>query len=133
MNLHSVFLRKGCNLPAHFDLLQEPYGNSWTLLEEIGAHLFDTMIRQAGWHFFYGRASCSRKGIGRGSDEAAHHALIRALKGIPTHFNAAELKSVQVAKRLGFHTATVLLQPCHIQEYSSLDMAANDHLRRIPA
>lgn len=120
-------------MPAHFDLLQDSYGEHWALLEEIGAHTFNTMIRQAGWHFIYGRSSYSRRGIARGQYKAFDRALTRALKGVPGHFNAAELKSVQFAKHLGFHIATVILQPRHIQQYSSLDLAAADQLRIVPA
>ncbi len=94
MNKHPVFLRKGCSLPAHFDLPLDPCGDNWMLLEEIGTHTLDTMIRQAGWHFMYMHDSCARIGVGRKRDEAIHHALIRALKGIGTRFNAAELDSV---------------------------------------
>jgi len=47
--MHSVFLRKGCILPNPLDPLQEPIGNPWTVVEEIPAPVFDTMIRQAGW------------------------------------------------------------------------------------
>jgi len=133
VKLHSVFLRKGCALPANFDLLQEPCGKNWTLLEEIGAHTFDTMVHQAGWNFLYGRPSCSRIGVGRGPDAAARHALTRALKGIPAHLSAAELQSVQVAKHLGLHIATVVLQPRHVLHYSSFDIAAADRTRIVPA
>ena len=48
---HSVFLRKECQMPAHFDLAQQPCADSWMLLEEIEAPVLDTMIRHAGWHF----------------------------------------------------------------------------------
>jgi hypothetical protein len=133
LKLHSVFLRKGSKLPAHFDLLREPYGINWTLLEEVDAQIFDTMIRQAVWHFHSGRVSCSRIGVGGGPDEATSHALTRALKGIPAHFNAAELTFVQVAKRLGFHLATVVLQPRLVLRFSPLDRATVDHPRIIPA
>jgi hypothetical protein len=103
------------------------------LLEEIGAHTFDTMIRQVGWHLLYGRFPCSRTCVGRGLNETIHHALIRALKGIPARFSAAEFDSVQVAKHLGFHIATVVLQPRHIQQYCSLDAVATERTRIVPA
>jgi hypothetical protein len=128
-----MFLRKGSNLPAHFDLSQEPCGDDWMLLEEIEAHTFDTMIRQVGWHLLYGRSSCSRTCVGRELNETIHRALVRALKGIPARFSAAEFDSVQVAKHLGFHFATIVLLPRHIQQYCSLDAAATEQTRIVPA
>jgi hypothetical protein len=110
---HSVFLRKGCILSDRFNPLREPCGDNWTLVEEITAPVFDTMIRQAGWHFMWMQA--------------------RALKGVARRFNAAELDSVQVTKYPGFHVAKVTLQPRHIQQHTSLDIADERHAQAVPA
>ncbi len=64
MKRHSVFLRKGCVLPGRLDPLREPFGDNWMLVEEITASIFDTMIRQAGWHSMWMPGSCSRRGFG---------------------------------------------------------------------
>jgi hypothetical protein len=118
----SVFLRKGCILPSRLDPFQEPVaGAHWMLVEDLAAPVFDTMIRQAGWHFIWIRGSCIRRGYGGSSDSAAAHALARALNGIAKRFNAAELDSVRVARYPGFHIATVTLQPRKIQQHTSLD------------
>jgi len=119
--MHSVFLRKGCILPNRLDPLQEPVGAHWMLVEDLAAPVFDTMIRQAGWHFMWMQDSCARRGFGSSRDSATAHALTRALNGIAKRFNAAELNSVQVARYLGFHVATVTLQPRQIQQQTSLD------------
>ena len=58
---HSVFLRKKCILPDRLDPLREPAGDNWTLVEEITAPVFDTMIRQMGWHFLWVHRPCTRK------------------------------------------------------------------------
>lgn len=127
MKLHSVFLRSGCILPDRLDPLREPLGGEWTLVEEITAPVFDTMIRQAGWHFMWMQGSCSRRGFGLTEEEAKHRALARALKGITRLFNAAELDSVRVTKCSGFHIANVTLQPRQIQQHTSLDIADERH------
>jgi hypothetical protein len=120
VKLHSVFLRKGCILPNPLDPLQEAIGNNWTIVEDLPALVFDTMIRQAGWHFMWLQGSCARRGFGITRQNATDRALAHALKGIAWRFNAAELDSVQVAKFPGFHIATVTVQPRQIQEQASL-------------
>ena len=121
MKLHSVFLRKECILPSRLDPLREPVGDGWLRVEEIPATVFDTMIRQAGWHFMWVLPACARRGFGTNSDAATKRALTRALKSVPRHFNAAELDSVRVAKYPGFYIANVMLQSRQIQEHTSLD------------
>jgi hypothetical protein len=117
---HSVFLRKGCVLPNRLDLPQEPIGNNWAIVEELPAMVFDTMIRQAGWDVMWLQGSCTRRGFGMSRQNATDRALVHALNGIAKRFNAAELDSVRVAKYLGFHVATVTVQPRQIQEEVSL-------------
>ena len=121
MRQHSVFLRKGCILPNRMEPLQGAVGENWTQVEELTAKVFDTMIRQAGWHFMWIRKSCARRGFGTSRQNAIDRALIHALGGIAPRFNAAELDSVRVAELLGFHVATVTVQPRQIQHYTSLD------------
>lgn len=121
MRLHSVFLRKGCRLPDRLDPLREPLENGWTQVVDLDAPVFDTMIRQAGWHFMQIRNFCTRMGFGISQKNAAERALVRALDGIAQRFNAAELESVQIAKYFGFHVATVSVRPRKIQQQTSLD------------
>jgi hypothetical protein len=118
---HSVFLRNGCVLPNRLDPLSEPVGDHWARVEELDALIFDTMIRQAGWHFMWIQNSCARRGVGIIRQNAIDRALIRALGSVAGRFNAAELDSVQVAKYMGFHVATVTVQTRQIQEQTSLD------------
>ena len=133
MKRHSVFLRKGCDMPPHFDLAQQPCADGWMLLEEIEAAVFDTMIRHEGWHFVCLQGPYSRSGVGLSSDEAIHQALARALKGLKASFNAAELESVQVSSYPVFHIAKVTLQPRHIQQHTSLEIALKYDARIVPA
>lgn len=119
--LHSIFLRNDCILPNRLDPQLEPIGGDWSRVEDLPAQVLDTMIRQAGWRFMWISDSCVRRGFGGSRDSATSCALTRALKGIAQRFNAAELESVQVAKWLGFHIATVGLQPRQIQQQTSLD------------
>jgi len=130
---HSVFLREGCILPDRLDPLREPIGDKWSLVEEIPAPVFDTMIRHAGWHFMWIQGSCSRRGFGKTQEAATGKGLARALSGVAKQCNAAELDSVFVRKYLGFHIATVTLQPRRIQEHTSFDVADIRHPRVVPA
>lgn len=133
MKLHSVFLRRECILPDRLDLFREPFGDDWTLIEEITAPVFDTMIRQAGWHFMWMQGSCSRRGLGSTQEEATHRALVRALKGLTRRFNAAKLDSVQITKYPGFQIANVTMQPRQIQQHTSLDIVDERHPRAVSA
>jgi hypothetical protein len=121
VKLHSVFLRKECILPDRLDLASEPVGISWVRVEAILAPVFDTMIRQAGWHFMWVLPPCARRGIGTTSDAATGRALTRALRGVGHRFNAAELDSVHVTNYPGFYIANVTLQSRQIQQHTSLD------------
>ena len=133
MKPHSVFLRKECILPERLDPLREPVGENWTLVEEITAPVFDTMIRRMGWHFLWVDRPCSRRGFGLTEEDAARRALARALKGVARRFNAAELVSVQATKHLGFHIANVTLQPRQIQRYTWLEITDERHPQAVPA
>jgi hypothetical protein len=133
VNLHSVFLRKECILPSRLDPLREPVGDGWTRVEEISATVFDTMIRQTGWHFMWVLPACARRGFGTSTDAATNRALNRALGSVPRKFNAAELDSVRIAKYPGFFIANVTLQSRQIQEHTSLDQADEQHPRALVA
>ena len=121
MKLHSVFLRKDCVLPDPLNPLRAPFGEHWTHVEEIPASVFDTMIRQAGWHFIWMSGACSRRGCARTQDKAIEHALGRALEAISRQSNAADFDSVHVANYLGLHVANVTVQRRRIQERSVLE------------
>jgi hypothetical protein len=121
VKLHSIFLRKECILPKRLDPLREPVGDDWMRVEEIPAPVFDTMIRQAGWHFMWILRPSARRGFGITRDGATDRALIRALRGVASRFNAAELDSIRVVKYPGFYIANVTLQSRQIQEHTSLD------------
>jgi len=118
---HTVFLRRGCILPNQLDPLQEEVGSDWMQVEDLDAPVFDTIIRQAGWHFMWIQSSSARKGFGITQENAVDRALIHALDGVAQRFNAAELDSVQVTEYLGFHVATVIVQSRQIQQQTSLD------------
>jgi hypothetical protein len=125
VRLHSVFLRSGCDLPYRFDPHMEPVSDNWNLVREIAAPAFDTMIRQAGWHFMWMVGSHTRRGFAFTREAATHRALSRALKGILRRFNGAELDTVEVTKYPGFHVAKVTLQSRQIQHQTSLQIAAD--------
>ena len=133
MKPHSIFLRKGCILPDRLDPLQKPVAANWSLVEAIPAPVFDTMIRQAGWHFMWMQGSCSRRGFGVEREKAIDRALRRALKGVAKRFNAAELESVHVTRYPGFHMVNVTLQPRHIQQHTTFDIAGARHTEPVHA
>lgn len=116
MNPHSVFLRKGYLLPNRFAPLQAPVCADWTMVEEIAAPVFDTVIRQSGWHFIWAQGASVRRGLGTTRESATHRALTHALNALSLRFNAAELDSVQVAKYPGFYMARATVEPRHLQQ-----------------
>lgn len=123
MKLHSVFLRNDCTLPKTLDPLRSPFGEQWALVDQIPASVFDTMIRQAGWHFIWMSGSCSRRGFARTQDKAVERALGRALGAVSRQSNAADFESVQVTKYPGFLVANVTVQRRRIQQKSVLEAA----------
>jgi hypothetical protein len=121
VKLHSVFLRNDCILPSPLNPLRLAFGEHWTCIEEIPAHVFDTMIRQAGWHYIWMSGPCSRSGWARTREKAIERALGRALEAITRQSNAADFDSVGVTKYLGFHVANVTLARRRIQELSLME------------
>lgn len=133
VKLHSVFLRKGCILPDRLQPLREPFGDNWTLVQEMPALVLDKKIHEEGWHVMWMRGTCLRRGFGLTQEEAAHRALARALNGVARRFDAAELASVQVSKYPGFHIAKVKLQPRQIRRLTALDSACGTHPQAVSA
>ena len=133
MNLHSVFLRKECILPDWLSLSLQDVGGEWSIVEQIPALVFETMIRRAGWHFIWPQGACSRRGFGFNQQAATSHALLRALKGVPKQFNAAELDSVLIQVYPGFLVSSVTVQPLQIQQHTSLSFAGDRNLQPVPA
>jgi hypothetical protein len=111
----------------------QPVGADWSVVEEIPALVFDTMIRQAGWHFMWLQDACSRRGIGLTEEAAIRRALSRALKGVSKQFNAAELDFLQITEYPGFQIANVRIQTLQIQRHASLNMAAGQSPLPVPA
>jgi len=127
VNLHSVFLRSDCILPDRLNPCLRPIDEKWSVVEEIPALVFDTMIRRAGWHFMWLQDSRSRTGVGLTEEAAIRRALLRALRGISKRFNAAELDSLQVTEYPGFQVANIRVQTLQIQRHASLSMLAGQH------
>lgn len=117
------------SLPEKLNPLLKSVGDNWNLVEEITAPVFDTMIRQAGWHFMWMQGPCSRRGFAFTQEEAPFRALARALRGIRTRFNGSELDSVQITKVLVIHIARVTLHSRQIQRQTSLESTVKLPLR----
>lgn len=125
MTPHSVFLRNQCILPRPLDPLTEQVGEHWTRVEEIPAPVFETMIRQKGWHFMPVDKPRTRRGVGLTESAAVRRALLRSLKRVAGRFNSAELVSVEANKSPGFYIARVTLQPRQLQQYTWLEIAGD--------
>ena len=133
MKLHSVFLRSDCILPNRLDTRLQPIGPKWSVVEEIPALVFDTMIRKAGWHFIWLQDACSRRGVGLTEEAAIRRALLSALKGVSKQFNAAELDSLQITEYPGFQIANVRIQTLQIQRHASLNIIAGQNPQPVQA
>jgi hypothetical protein len=102
-------------------------------VEEIPALVFDTMVRQAGWHFMWLQEASSRRGIGLTEEAATRRALSLALKGVSKRFNAAELDFIQITEYPGFQVANVTVQTLQIQRHASLNVAVGQNPEPVPA
>ena len=129
MTLHSIFLRNECILPNHLDLLIKPFREGWMHVEQIESRGFDARIRGARWHFMWVQESYSQRGVGRTEESATHRALVRATKSVGTRFNAAEFDSLHISRFPGFYIANVTMHARHIQQNTSMEMAAESYLQ----
>jgi hypothetical protein len=125
LNPHSVFLRKGCILPDRLDPVHNLVCENWSVVAEITAPVLDTMIRRMGWHFLCVLRPFRRRGFGVTEADATKRALAGALKRVARQYNTAELVSVQAKRYPGFYIAAVILQPRHIQQFTSLEIATD--------
>ena len=132
MTLHSIFLRNGCTLPNDLGVPREPFREGWTRVEQIESHAFDALIRRAKWHFVWVQECYSKRGYGRTEETAVHNALERVLNSVSKPFNAAEFDSLQISRFLGFYIANVSMHARHIQQNTSLEMAAEANLQSAP-
>ena len=119
-------------LPDRLDPVREPVGEHWNLVEEIPANVLDTMIRRMGWHFLSVLRPYCRKAYGMTEANAERRALARSLSGIAREYNAAELIAVQAKRVLGIHVSKITMQPRHIQQLTSLEIASNWHRMIVP-
>jgi hypothetical protein len=103
------------------------------MLEDIPALVFDTMIRQLGWHFMWLQGRCSRLGVGLTQEAATRRALARALNGISKRYNAAELDCIEITQYPGFQIANVTVQTIQIQQKASLDDIFEQPPQPVPA
>lgn len=103
------------------------------MVEDIPALVFDTMIRQTGWHFMWLQGRCSRIGFGLTQEAAIRRALARALNGISKYYNAAELDCIEITQYPGFQIANVTVQTIQIQQKASLDDIFEQHPQPVPA
>lgn len=133
VNLHSVFLRSGCVLPDRVHPSRKPVGAEWSVVEDVPALAFDTVIRRAGWHFMWLQDGSSRSAMGLTEEAAIRRALHRALKGVAKRFNAAELDSIQITQFPGFQIANVTVKTLQIQQGSSLKFPAEQYPQAVPA
>lgn len=133
MKLHSVFLRNDCILLDRFELSLRPVGEMWSVVGEIHALVFDTMIRRADWHFMWLQDACSRRGIGLTKEAAIRRAVSLAFDGVSKRFNAAELDSLQIAEYPGFQIAEARILTLQIQRKPSLKSADVQHPLAAPA
>jgi len=127
----AIFLRVGCVLPDGLHLKYMPFDTWWTTVENTAPAQLDLAVRGAGWHFMWIESACSRYGCGGTDRTAAKRAIARALTRIPTRFNAAELRSVSVAKYLGLRIAKATLHARHIQQDTSLGWTAGITIREL--
>jgi hypothetical protein len=90
------------------------------------------MIRRMGWHFLCVLRPFRQKGFGKTEGDSTRRALASGLKRVPRQYNTAELVSVQTRRYPGFHIASVILQPRQIQQFTSLEIAADWHRMIVP-
>jgi hypothetical protein len=91
-------------------------------VENVAPAQLDLAVRDAGWHFMWIEAACSRIGWGLSDEAAVTRAITHALMQTRDNFNAAELSFVRVSRYLGFHIAKVTVYTRHIQHGASLGM-----------
>ena len=91
--------------------------------------MFDATIRSAHWHFMWVQESYFRRGVGSTEETAIQKALHGALSSVSSQFNAAEFDRFHVSRFPGFYIANVTMYARHIQENTSLEMAAESYLQ----
>jgi hypothetical protein len=111
----SVLLRAKIELPVNFKLATEEFRDGWIFARTTNAQRLEKKIVNRGWNFIKIGDDSLRSGIGDTSQEAIARALSVALRQLHDHFNALEVRHIELTQYPWFCLARVSVCPYRIQ------------------
>ena len=116
----NVLLRKQIELPAGLNFATDEFREGWSFIKSSDARRLEKKVLKSGWNFIRIADGSLRSGVGDTSQEAIASALKLALRCVSTHFNAVEVKHIELTRYPWFVLARVRVFPCRIQEEAIL-------------
>ncbi len=116
----NMLLRVQAELPPHMRVATLDFGEGWNFLRAADSPLLKKRIQSRGWNFIKIDEGALRSGVGETSQQAIASALKLALRRVAEHFNAAEVKHIELTHYPWFVLARVRVNPYRIQQGDSL-------------
>jgi hypothetical protein len=113
----TILLRAQVELPTNLRLATDEFCEGWEFVRTGGVGRIERKIQARGWSFIKIEDGLLRSGVGPTSQEAIANALRLVLRRVSAHFNAVELKTIEVTQYPWFFLARVMMCPYRIQQH----------------
>jgi hypothetical protein len=118
----NMLLREQVELPLGLKLTTEEFREGWSFVRKADARRLGKKIQTRGWNFIRIADGSLRSGVGDTSQEAIASALKLALRRVSIHFNAVEVKQIELTKYPWFVLARVKVYPYRIQREAQVQL-----------
>jgi hypothetical protein len=112
----NMLLRARTKLPDGLKLSTDEFREGWELVRTLDARRLEKQIALCGWNTIKISEELLRSGVGETSKEAIANALKLSLRRISEHFNAVEVKHIELTQYPWFFLARVRVVPFRIQQ-----------------
>ena len=112
----NMLLRARTKLPDGLKLSTDEFREGWELVRTLDARRLEKKIALCGWNIIKISEELLRSGVGETSKEAIANALKLSLRRINEHFNAVEVKHIELTQYPWFFLARVRVVPFRIQQ-----------------
>ncbi|MGD0892025.1 MAG: hypothetical protein ABR923_10860 [Terracidiphilus sp.] len=116
----NLLLHEQIQLPDGLKLETEEFREGWSFVKRSNARRLEKRVLKSGWNFIRIGDGSLRSGVGDTSQEAIASALNQALRRVSTHFNAVEVKRIELTRYPWFFLARVKVNPYRIQEEAEI-------------
>ncbi len=104
-------------LPESMRIETEPYAYGWRWVKNFDLSVFNQIISQAGWNFFYIAGAIETSAFGSDERKTTRKAIKQVLAKLKSkNFNCLEITQVMTKRSLGMPYISVSAHSRHIQK-----------------